>query len=103
MLKTLAAIVLSVGMTACMDDPQTQESPPDDNAGDTQPAATGSDHQDPDTLGNEPLIDPDVHPETDAPEGFVGCAPNRNQNNAGQTFKTTQTPGDDHQCRPIAG
>lgn len=105
MLKTLAAIVLSVGLTACLDDPQTEADPQDDNAGDTQPVE-GADHQDPNTLEREPIIDQDGsddgQPGVDMPDDLVGCAPDHSEVN-GTTFKETRQPGDDGQCRPIAG
>ncbi|HEY4058684.1 MAG TPA: hypothetical protein VGM39_18855 [Kofleriaceae bacterium] len=101
MLKTLAAIALSVGMTACLDNPSDEADPQPDNAGDTQPAET-SDHQDPSTLGTDPLQDPE-QPETNGPNGVAGCVPSQNEDNAGQHFKTTDTPGEDNQCPPLAG
>jgi hypothetical protein len=99
MLKTLAAIVLSFGIAACLDAPSDEADPQPDNAGDTTPASVG-DHQDPDTLGQEDLRSwDDEDPSAGAQPGVVGCTPDTNEDSAGPHFK--DIVNDTNQCRPL--
>jgi len=100
MSKTIAAMVLSVGLSACMDDPQTDADPQADNAGETQ-TPVADDHQEPAALGSDLLQNPDENPETDFPATLITCGVNRAENSAGQSHKDARPKNS--QCRPLAG